>query len=110
MLKPARGAENDPGTLGGVVRAGRTLYTPTFPLTSGKVFYLVKGSGFVYAGIGSHIMIAGPLHGQLVRTFNTGNRFQWIAHDLSALADLYPASDLFSFAGLADKVKPLYLI
>jgi hypothetical protein len=84
VFKPAPGAENDPGGLGTVVRAGRTFYTPTFLLTTGKVFYLVKGSGLVYASIGSHIMIAGPLHGQLVRTFNTGERFQWIAHDLSA--------------------------
>ncbi len=84
VLKLSTGAENDPGALGGIVRAGRTLYTPTFPLTTGKVSYLVKGDGFVYAAVGSHVMIAGPLHGQLVRTVNTGERFEWIAHDLSA--------------------------
>jgi hypothetical protein len=84
VLKFAPGAENDSGALGSVVRAGRTLRTPTFPLAAGKVFYLVKGSGFVFASIGSHVMIAGPLHSQLTRTFNTGNRFQWIEHDLSA--------------------------
>jgi hypothetical protein len=83
-LKTAPGAQNDPGALGSIVRAGRTLYTPTFPLTTGKVFYLVKGSGFIYAAVGSHIMIAGPLHSQLVRTVNTGEHFAWIAHDLSA--------------------------
>jgi hypothetical protein len=83
-LKPAPGAENDPGALGGAMRAGRTIRTPTFPLTTGKLFYLVKGSGFVYAAIGSHVMIAGPLHGQLTRTVNTGDRFQWVSHDLSA--------------------------
>jgi hypothetical protein len=83
VLKLAPGTENDPGALGSVVRAGRTIRTPTFPLTTGKVFYLIKGSGFVYAAAGSHIMIAGPLHGQLVRTVNTGERFQWVAHDLS---------------------------
>jgi hypothetical protein len=82
VLKLAPGAENDTGAMGGVVRAGRTLYTPTFPLTTGKVYYLVKGSGFVYAAIGSHILIAGPLHGQLIRTVNAGDRFQWIEHDL----------------------------
>ena len=84
VLKLAPGTQNDPGALGGVVRAGRTLRTPTFPLTTGKVFYLVKGSGFVYAAVGSHVMIAGPLHGQIVRTVNAGKRFQWIEHDLSA--------------------------
>jgi len=84
VLKLAPGAENEPGSLGGAVRAGRTLRTPTFPLTTGKVFYLVKGSGFVYAAVGSHVMIAGPLHGQLIHRVNTGERFQWIGHDLSA--------------------------
>jgi cytochrome c553 len=84
VLKLTPGAENDPGALGGALRAGRTLRTPTFPLTTGKVFYLVKGSGFVYAAVGSHVMIAGPLHGHLVRAVNNGERFQWIAHDLSA--------------------------
>ncbi len=84
MLRSASGEANDPGALGGVMRAGRTLRTPTFPLTTGKVFYLVKGSGLVYAAIGSHVMIAGPLHAQLVRTVNAGARFQWVAHDLSA--------------------------
>ncbi len=83
VLKAAAGAENDPAALGAVMRAGRTIRTPTFPLTTGKVFYLVKGSAFVYAAIGSHVMIAGPLHGQLIRTVNAGERFQWIAHDLS---------------------------
>jgi cytochrome c553 len=84
VLKLSPGTENDPGALAGAVRAGRTLRTPTFALTSGKVFYLVKGSGFVYAAVGAHVMIAGPLHGQLIRAVNNGDRFQWIAHDLSA--------------------------
>ncbi len=84
VLKLAPGTANDPGALGSVVRAGRTLRTPTFSLTNGRVFYLVKGSGFVYAAVGSHVMIAGPLHGQIVRTVNTGDRFQWVGHDLSA--------------------------
>jgi hypothetical protein len=84
VLKLAPGTENEAGALGGAVRAGRTLLTPTFPLTSGKVFYRVKGSGFVYAAVNSHVMISGPLHRQLVRTVNTGERFQWVEHDLSA--------------------------
>ena len=84
VLTTAPGTENDPGSLGHLVRAGKTLYTPTFPLTTGKVYYLVKGKGFVHAAIGSHIMLAGPLHGQLTRNVTAGDRFQWIEHDLSA--------------------------
>jgi hypothetical protein len=83
VLTVAPGTENDPGSLGHLVRAGKTLYTPSFSLTTGKVYYLVKGNAFVYAAVGSHIMLAGPLHGQLTRNVTAGDRFQWIEHDLS---------------------------
>ena len=36
-----------------------------------------------YAAVGQHIMINGPLHGQLVTSFKTGERFQWVVHDLT---------------------------
>jgi hypothetical protein len=85
-LRLAAGAENEPGALGGVVRSGRTLRTPTFRLKSGKVYCLVRGSGHAYAAVDAHVMIAGPLHGALVRPFNTGDRLQWLALDLSRYA------------------------
>jgi mono/diheme cytochrome c family protein len=81
-LRLAAGAENEPGALGGVVRSGRTLRTPTFRVKGGKVHCLVKGAGHVYAAVDAHVMIAGPLHGALVRPFNTGDRFQWLTLDL----------------------------
>jgi hypothetical protein len=64
-------------------RPGRTLRTPSFTLTGGKVFYLVRGTGMAYAAVGQHVMIAGPLHGRLVIDFKTGDRFQWVVHDLT---------------------------
>jgi hypothetical protein len=87
-VKPAPGAENDPGALGGAVRSGRTISTPTFKITSGKVYYLVKGTGLAYAAVDSHVMIAGPLHAQLVRTLEVGDGFHWVGHDLSAYKGL----------------------
>jgi hypothetical protein len=82
-LKLAPGSETDPGALAGVVRAGRSIRTPTFTLKGGKVFYLVKGKGQAYAAVDQHALIAGPLHGRLVLSLPAGERFQWIAHDLS---------------------------
>ncbi len=82
-LRLAPGSELDPGVLGAVPRAGRSLRTPGFALTTGKVYYLVRGSGRAYAAVDSHALIAGPLHGRLITTFKTGNQFQWVAHDLS---------------------------
>src|SRR5262249_43600479 len=65
-LAVAPGEENDPGSIGRMVRAGRTIRTPTFRLKEGKLFYLVRGAGMAYAPVGAHALIAGPLHGQLV--------------------------------------------
>ncbi|HLJ91976.1 MAG TPA: PSD1 and planctomycete cytochrome C domain-containing protein [Gemmataceae bacterium] len=82
-LKLVAGAENDPGALGSWVRAGRTIRTPSFLITSGKLFYLVRGKGYAYAAVDSHALIAGPLHGQLIQPIQTGDGFQWIRHDLT---------------------------
>jgi cytochrome c553 len=84
VLKLAPGVENEAGSLGGWVRAGRTLCTPTFTVTDGKVFYLVKGNGVAYAAVDGHVMIAGPLHGHLTLPFQGGAGFRWVSHDLSA--------------------------
>jgi hypothetical protein len=80
--KPAIGADNDPGALNKVVRAGRTLRTPSFTVKADKVFYLVKGNAQAYAAIDSHALISGPLHASLVLPIKAGEQFQWVAHDL----------------------------
>jgi hypothetical protein len=80
--KPAAGADNDPGALNKVVRAGRTLRTPSFTVKADKVFSLVKGNGQAYAAIDSHALISGPLHASVVFPIKAGEQFQWLAHDL----------------------------
>lgn len=82
-IKVAAGSQLDPGALG-YNRAGKTIRTPTFPLEAGKLFYRVKGTGRAYASVDGHVVIAGPLHGALVRPINTGGKWQWFVHDLSA--------------------------
>jgi hypothetical protein len=46
------------------------------------VRYLVKGEGKAYAAVDAHTLIDGPLHGELIKTFNTAGKWQWITHDL----------------------------
>jgi hypothetical protein len=82
LPRPAPSAQNDPGALGGMLRAGRTLRTPSFLVGPGKVFYLVRGSGQAYASAHSHVMIAGPLHAQVVLGIQTPG-WQWVGHDLT---------------------------
>jgi hypothetical protein len=81
-LRTAPGSENDPGALAALVRAGRTLRTPSFLVGPGRVFYLVRGSGLAYAAVHSHAMIAGPLNGQVVQGIQAGG-WQWVGHDLT---------------------------
>ncbi len=84
VLTLAPGTETDPGGLGRIgPRAGRTIRTPTFRVTNGKVYALVRGAGSAYASVGAHIEIDGPLHGQLVTTFPASAEFRWIGMDLA---------------------------
>jgi hypothetical protein len=86
-LKLAPGTERDYGGLGGWDRAGSTLRTPEVTLGSGKVWYLVKGSGRVYAVVNSHLIVGGPLHGAVLREWKgDANQWQWIQHDLAVYA------------------------
>jgi hypothetical protein len=84
VLRLAPSSETDPGALGRITaRSGRTLCTPTFRVTTGRVFYLVRGAGAVYASVGSHVEIDGPLHGELVAGLPAGNEFHWATQDLT---------------------------
>ncbi|HZN33246.1 MAG TPA: PSD1 and planctomycete cytochrome C domain-containing protein [Pirellulaceae bacterium] len=87
-LRVAAPHEGDAGRLGGWVRAGRTLKTPTFTIDSGPVHYLIEGVGQVYAAVASHAMINGPLHGELQKETggNSDLPTRWITHDLSRYA------------------------
>ncbi len=85
-LALAPGTEKDSGNLGAADRAGKTLLTPKFTLGTGRLHYLLRGKVQVYAGVDSHIMIAGGLHERLVTKFDTGDRVRWMTHDLSTYA------------------------
>jgi hypothetical protein len=79
----APGSEKESGALGRHLRAGRTIATPPFVLSTGKLFYRVSGTGSAYAAVEGHGLIAGPLHGQFVRDFKADDGFRWILHDLT---------------------------
>ncbi len=85
-LKAAPGNENDSGRLAATARSGQMLRTPTTTLGVGKLHYLIKGRTLVYAAVDSHLMVEGPLHGQLVQKFDSGPKDEprWVTHNLSA--------------------------
>jgi len=84
-LGTEKGTQAEPGALGKWQRAGQTLRTPTFTLESGRLHYLVVGAGNVQAVVDSHRMIAGPLHGRLVKRWGPPQQTgpHWVTHDLS---------------------------
>jgi hypothetical protein len=82
VLRVAAGSESDAGALGGLMRAGRTLRTPSFLVGPGRVFYLVRGAGHAYASVHSHVMIAGPLHGNVIQAIQSTG-WQWVGQDLT---------------------------
>ncbi len=84
VLTPAPGSQNEPGSLGSRgFRAGRTLRTPSFTIGPGTVHYLVRGKGLAYAAMSNHVMIQGPLHGQLVISIQGGADYRWVSHNLN---------------------------
>jgi hypothetical protein len=82
-LRYAVGAENDPSAIGRMFRAGRSLRTPSFSLTTGRLFYLMRGVGQAYVAVGQHTLINGPLHAKLVAPINTNGKYRWVSHDLT---------------------------
>ncbi len=77
--------ERDVGTLGAWERSGQTLRTPDTTLTTGSLWYLVRGSVRAYATVDSHLVIKGPLHGALLREFKDDrHQWRWVEHPLAA--------------------------
>ena len=80
-----QGIERDNGNLGTWERSGQTLRTPDVALTTGSLWYLVRGSVRAYAAVDSHVLIAGPLHGALLKEFKDDrNHWRWVEHPLAA--------------------------
>lgn len=91
FLKLVDGTEDDHGTLGAWHRHGRAVRTPEFALKTGQLWYLVRGSVRAYACVNSHLVVAGPLHGSLVREYKHSDQdWHWVPHGL----DLYRGNRL----------------
>jgi hypothetical protein len=80
------GTELDSGRLGAAERAGKTLLTRKWTLGTAQLHYLIRGQMRVYAGVDSHLMLEGPLHGALVADFDSAGQLRWVSHNLSAYA------------------------
>ncbi len=75
------GAVRDGSALAKLPQSGRTLRSPTFELTGDTVSCLVKGAGHVVACVDSHRLIAGPLHGDTIKSINASDE-NWVTLNL----------------------------
>jgi hypothetical protein len=83
-LQLAPNTEHDGTNLNGYEQPGEMLRTPTVTLKSGRMYYLVRGSGRCYAAVDSHIMLSGPLHGRLLFEWKgKPDQWQWVSQDLT---------------------------
>ena len=84
QLTLAPGTQRDPGTLlAWTERSGKTLRTPTVELTDGKLYYLLRGGAQVQVVVDSHRLIAGPLHGGLLKVVVARDAWRWVEQDVT---------------------------
>ncbi|MFT7676297.1 MAG: hypothetical protein ACI8QC_000267 [Planctomycetota bacterium] len=80
-LQLAPGTQKDAGSRNWI-QAGRTLYLHRRPLSSGRLAYLVRGRGRIFAQLESHRLVLGPLHGASVFQFDTKGDWRWEVQEL----------------------------
>lgn len=77
------GVEREPTMFGSWKRDGVMLRSPKFELTSGKIHYLVRGSGRILASVDSQRLVTGPVQTAQVREWSYKDHWHWVSHDLS---------------------------
>jgi mono/diheme cytochrome c family protein len=82
-LKLAPQTSGDVHALSKLPRAGFSIRTPNFQLNKKNLYFLVRGSGKSYAAVDNHTIIAGPLHGALVKGFANAADYRWVSHELN---------------------------
>ena len=81
--KLAVDGDAEPGSVNKQASAGRMLRTPSFRVNQDRVHCLVRGTGSVFACVEGHVMIAGPLHGNLVQPIKAPSGFHWITMNVA---------------------------
>ena len=80
------GVEREPAMYGGWKRDGVMLRSPKFELTTGQIYYLVRGSGRVLAAVDSQRLVTGPVQTAQVHEWGFADRWHWVAQDLTEYA------------------------
>ncbi len=82
-LQLSPGVEREPTMFGGWQRDGVMLRSPKFELAGGRLHYLVRGSGKIFAVVDSQRLVTGPLNSSQLREWSFKDQWHWVSQDLS---------------------------
>ena len=97
--KEREGTMRDYGALGPMVRAGRTLRTANFEISTGHVAAWVRGGCTTYVVVDSHAIVAGPLHGSIVKKQPSSAEWHWVEHDVAKYKGHHAHLEIVAEAG-----------
>lgn len=81
-LGPTPESEKEPGGLA-YDRTGRTIKTPTFSIQTGSIWVWMRGQAKIFSSVGSHILVMGPLHGEMIADSGPADTFRWVRLNLA---------------------------
>ena len=110
QLKDRDGTMRDSGALGGMGRAGRTLRTASFEITTGRIAAWVKGGCATYVVVDSHALVQGPLHGSLVRKQAAATAWHWVEHDVTRYKGHFAHVEFVAEAGTDFAVEAAFQV
>lgn len=80
-VRPAADREVDP-TRVRLLEPGRSARTRSFVLQHGRLHWLVRGKGILYACVASHRTLEGPLHTQTLIEIDTGGAWRIVTQEM----------------------------
>lgn len=109
-LRDSDGTMRDGGSLGPLGRAGRTLRTTSFEITTGRIAAWVRGGCATYVVVDSHSLVLGPLHSTLVRKQKSAPEWHWIEHDVTRYKGHQAHLEIVAEAGTDFACEAVYQI
>ncbi len=92
-VRVAADREIDP-TRARLLEPGRVARTRSFALQHGKLHWLVRGKGILFACVASHRTLEGPLHTQTLMEVDTGGAWRVVTQDLPDYVGLRMHSEI----------------
>jgi cytochrome c553 len=111
-LTPIGDADAEPGAAGHRRSLGATVRSPTFEIWHDKLCARVRGDCSIYVAVDSHMLIKGPLHGQLFSDHpapeGEDDTWRWITVDVSRYRGHRAHVELLPHAGRSFSLRGVW--